>query len=225
MDEPTDRATLKGCLRNLRVANRLTGAYRPTLGFLDRVLRHHQLSAPLRILDVGSGYGDMLRRIALWARERSIAVELTGIDLNPLATSIAAEASAEEGFASDAITWRTADATAVAERAPDVVLSSLVMHHLEDDEIVRMLAWMDTTARLGWFINDLERRSSPVLVWRVAASVLGWHPFLKSDGPTSFRRAFRRDDWERLLAAAQVPFNAAVVHHVFPARLCVTRMR
>jgi len=43
----------------------------------------------VHILDVGSG--DLLRQIAHWARKHRIAVELTGIYLNPYAVRAAAE--------------------------------------------------------------------------------------------------------------------------------------
>src|SRR3954468_14619201 len=70
------------CLRDLRRINLCTLAYRPTLTWLDRVGKRRGAGAkPLRILDVGFGYGDMLREIDRWARRRGIAVELAGVDL------------------------------------------------------------------------------------------------------------------------------------------------
>ena len=44
----------------------------------------------------------------------------------------------------------------------DIVVSSLLAHHLEDEEIVALLRWMESTAQVGWFINDLERRNGVV---------------------------------------------------------------
>ena len=225
MDEPCDRETLRACLRNLAVANRLTGSYRPTLHFLNLIAARGAHVSALRILDVGSGYGDMLREILRWARKRRIGVELTGVDLNPLTASIAAEATREAGLEPDAITWKTGNAFDGIEHPPDVIVSSLVMHHLEDEEIVTFLRWMEATARVGWFVNDLERQPAPARVWLWLARVLGWHRFLHHDGPVSFRRAFRVDDWQRLLALADIPADAVEVRRVFPARLCLARLR
>ena len=226
MDACTDRAMLAGCLRDLAWANRLTGSYRPTLRFISRSLQRRPASPrPLRILDVGAGYGDVLRRIVRWAASRRLAVELTGIDLHPLTASIAAEATAKAGLPSGVIAWETGNCMEKTAPAPDLIISSLVMHHLEDEEIIAMLRWMEQTARLGWFINDLERQPIPARLWGVLATGMRWHPFLHHDGPVSFRRAFRAADWSRLLARAGVAAEAVSIERVFPARLCVARLR
>jgi hypothetical protein len=84
---------------------------------------------------------------------------------------------------------------------------------------------MEATAQVGWFINDLERseRACRMFVW--ADRVAGWHRFVRHDGPVSFRRAFRKEDWVRLLAAAEVPLEAVTVEHWRPGRLCVGRWK
>lgn len=225
MDDCSDAVLLRGCLRNLAFANRLTGSYRPTLRFLRRALARHSGGRTLRIVDVGSGYGDMLRRVARWAARRRLPLELTGVDLNPLATRIATEADAGERWTGAPIHWRTGDAARMNDLNPDLVISSLLMHHLEDEEIVTMVRWMESTARVGWFINDLERQRTPSRLWTLLARALRWHPFLLHDGPVSFRRAFRLADWERLLQQAGLPRDAATVDKAFPARLCVSRVK
>ncbi len=225
MDEPCSREVLTGCLRNLERMNRLTMSYRPTLRFLTRVAERHA-GRELHIMDVGSGYGDMLRVIRRWAERRGVRVRLTGIDLHPETEAIAREATLSEGMPADAIDWRTGDATTEASlQAPDVVISALVMHHLPDVEIVRFLRWMDASAQIGWFINDLERRVIPAAVFSALAVLLRWHPFLHHDGPVSFRRAFRIADWKELLRAAEIAGETVRIVPTFPGRMCVERMR
>ena len=70
--------------------------------------------SPMHIVDVGSGGGDLLRQIAGWARRRGIAVQLTGIDLNPYAARAAAESTPKEL----GITWVTGDALAYRPEKP-----------------------------------------------------------------------------------------------------------
>ncbi len=82
MDGDCSYEDFRDCLRSLENVNRWLLGYRPTLTWLDRL--PPGLSEPIHIVDVGSGGGDYLRRIARWARRRGVPVQLTGIDLNPL---------------------------------------------------------------------------------------------------------------------------------------------
>jgi SAM-dependent methyltransferase len=220
MDGDCSYEDFRGCLRSLEQINRWLLGYRPTLAWLKRLplgLRH-----PLHIVDVGSGGGDLLRQIARWARKRGIAVLLTGIDLNPYAARAAAESTSKELD----IAWVAGNALAYRPEKPvDLVVSSLTVHHLEDEEIIALLRWMEATAQVGWFINDLERSewSSRMFGW--VEKVVGWHRFVRHDAPVSFRRAFRNEDWVRLLSAAEVPWDAVTVEHWRPGRLCVGRWK
>ena len=220
MDGACSYEDFLACMRSLEQINRWLLGYRPTMAFLDR--RPQGLHEPLHIVDVGSGGGDLLRRIARWARKRGIAVELTGIDLNPYAARAAAESTLKELK----ITWVTGNALEYLPQKPvDIVVSSLMAHHLEDEEIVALLRWMEATAHAGWFINDLERSERTCRMFTWLDRIMPWHRFVRHDGPASFRRAFREDDWARLLAAAEVPQQAVTVQHWRPGRLCVGRWK
>jgi SAM-dependent methyltransferase len=214
--------TFRGCLRDLARVNELSLGYRPTLAFLDALRRAGRLSTgrPVEILDVGSGYGDLLRRIHAWAAGHGVPVRLSGLDLNPWSAVAAAEATAPD----PAIRWLTGDVFEHAEGA-DVVVSSLFAHHLGDADVVRFLRWMEERARIGWFVNDLHRHPVPAATFGPLARALGLHPFVCHDGPVSFRRAFTPAEWSRLLGAAGLPPGAARVRRAAPFRLCVERAR
>lgn len=217
-----DYETFRDCLRDLARVNVLSGGYRPTLAFLETLRRRGRLPAgrPLEILDVGSGYGDALRAIGRWAARRGLAVRLTGLDLNPWS----ARAAAEAGPASAPIRWATGDVFDHAGGA-DVIVSSLFAHHLDDARVVRFLCWMEARATVGWFVNDLHRHALPAATFGGLATALRFHPFVRHDGPVSFARAFRPEDWRRLLGEASLPPEAAEVRRWFPFRLCVARTK
>ena len=94
MDGDCSYDDFRSCLRSLEQVNRWLLGYRPTMAWLKRL--PHGLRDPVHIVDVGSGGGDLLRQIAGWARRRGIAVQLTGIDLNPYAARAAAESTPKE---------------------------------------------------------------------------------------------------------------------------------
>jgi hypothetical protein len=162
----------------------------------------------------------MLRSVERWAERRGIQVKLTGIDLNPYAARIARELTP----ASTAIEWITGDAFTFADPV-DVVLSSLFTHHLEEAEIVRFLTWSEAVAQCGWFVNDLCREVVPYTLFGLLAKVVRWHRFVQHDGPVSFRRSFREEDWERMLREAQIPLRDVRLARWTPGRLCVGRLK
>ncbi len=220
MDGDCSYEDFRGCLRSLEQVNRWLLGYRPTLAWLKRLPRGSR--DPVHIVDVGSGGGDLLRKIAAWARRRGIAVQLTGIDLNPYAARAAAESTPKEL----GIAWVTGNALVYRPEKPvGIVVSSLMAHHLEDEEILALLRWMEATAQVGWFVNDLERSEWSCRMFGWVDRIVGWHRFVRHDGPVSFRRAFRKEDWVRLLTAAEVPREAVTVEQWRPGRLCVGRWK
>jgi SAM-dependent methyltransferase len=223
MDEPCSYAELRACLHDIARVNSLTFAHRPTLSWLNRLVDSMPtLTTPLRIVDVGCGYGDLLRRIDAWAVKRGIAVTLTGIDLNPDAIRAAREATSP----TQRIDWMVGDALSDHPTdETDVVLSTLMTHHLPNPEIVRFLGWMEETAQRGWFINDLHRQPVPYHLFRLWARFSSWHAFVRHDGPVSIRRSFVAEDWEHLCAAAGIALENVSIREYRPARLCVGRFR
>lgn len=223
MDQPCSYDELRACLRDIARVNRLTFAHRPTLSWLAGIVALRQADdRPLRIVDVGCGYGDTLRMIDRWASRRGVAVELTGIDLNGDAIRAAREATP----ASRKIDWRVGDALSGAMNTDtDLVICSLLTHHLDDPQIVRFLRWMEEIAQRGWFINDLHRQPMPYHLFRLWARFARWHPFVKHDGPVSIRRSFVASDWRLLCAAAAVELGSVSIQTRRPARLCVSRVK
>ncbi|HXR40314.1 MAG TPA: methyltransferase domain-containing protein [Terracidiphilus sp.] len=223
MDEPCSREVLRACLRDIARTNRWTLAYRPLFHWLNAVAEAlPAFEGPLRILDVGCGYGDGLRRVEQWAQARSLAVDLTGLDLNPDATAVAIEASPP----SCRIKWVTADiVTYTPPQPPHLVVSSLFTHHLSEDQIVQFLRWMELHAEIGWFINDLSRAPIPYHLFRVFAKLMRLHPFVQYDGPVSIARSFILADWRSMCAAAGFRDGDVAIRPFKPARLSVARRK
>ena len=210
-----DPAVYTAVVGDLAQVNAVTLAARPTLSFLSRAARG---ADRLKILDVGFGDGDMLRRIARWAARRGLAVELVGVDLNPR-SAVAAQAHTPPHLP---IRWITGDYAALAGQGWDVVLSSLVAHHMTEPQLVAFLRFMDDEAARGWLVNDLHRHRFAHLGFPLLARAFGWHPIVRHDGRLSIVRSYRPSEWPRLLAAAGV--TNARIYRAFPFRLCVERV-
>jgi 2-polyprenyl-3-methyl-5-hydroxy-6-metoxy-1,4-benzoquinol methylase len=216
MDGPgTDAQTYAICLRDLAAVNRVTFTHRPTLRWLKTAVATLPQGHTISILDVACGHGDMLRAIARWAAKNAIPVRLEGLDLNPRSAEVARDATPSALN----ISYRTGDVFDDQPSAPpDFIVTSQFTHHLTDDDVVRLLVWMDRTARHGWFIADLHRHELAYYGFPVLARIAGWHRIVRQDGQISIARSFRRAEWEALVARAGV---AATIGWWLPFRYCV----
>ncbi len=208
-----DAGTYAAVVGDLATVNSVTMARRPTLDFLDRAIGDRK---SLRLLDVGFGDGDMLRRIARWADARGIAADLVGVDLNPRSEQAARAHGGD-------IRYVTGDYADLADEPWDVIVSSLVAHHMTHDQLVAFLRFMERHARAGWFVNDLHRHGFAHWGYPILARLARWHPIVRHDGTLSIARSYRPDEWPPILAEAGI--TAATVARVFPFRLCVERLR
>ena len=211
-----DAAVYAAVVGDLAKVNTVTLAPRPTLAFLRRVTRP---GGRYRLLDVGFGDGDMLRRIVRWGERRGIDFDPVGVDLNPRSEA-AARAHTPTGMA---IRWVTGDYAGLADEPWDLIVSSLVAHHMTRAELISFLRFMERHARVGWMVNDLHRHAFPHRAFPLLARLMRWHPIVRHDGTLSIARSYRPAEWPPILAEAGV--SGADVHRVFPFRLCVTRAR
>lgn len=224
-------------LADLARVNAVTMARRPTIDFVARAskakarrqqqalgdaaietARFGTLPVTLRILDVGFGDGDMLRSLARWGARHGVALDLVGIDLNPKSAPAAmARPSALP------IDYRTGDYTDLAGECWDVIISSLVAHHMTAAQRLIFIDFMHREASEGWLINDLHRARLPFVGYPWLARLMMVDPIVRRDGQLSIARSFRSAEWRACLAEAGIA--GARVRRWFPWRLCVEYLR
>lgn len=204
-------------LADLASVNRWTLSARPTLDFVARAVDGRPAFS---LLDVGFGDGGMLRAIARWADKRGIAARLVGVDLNPHSEAVARAATP----AALAIDYRTGDYRHHIGDGTDLIVSSLVAHHMDRDQLLTFLRTMEAKARRGWLVNDLHRHRLAYLGYPLLAGIMGWHRIVREDGQLSIARSFRPAEWRPILAEAEIGIEARVTRR-FPFRICVERLR
>lgn len=207
-------------LADLSRINALTLAARPTLGFLERVRTRGIGTRPWRILDVGFGAGDMLARIARWGDKLGVALDLVGVDLNPKSAPVA------EARLGGRARFVTGDYQGLAGGGWDIVMSSLVTHHMTPAQRSEFLRFMEGEAARGWLVNDLHRQRLPFAGYPLLATLAWVDPIVRRDGQLSVGRSFRRSEWAAMLGEA-LPEAAGDcrIFRSFPYRLCVERIR
>jgi SAM-dependent methyltransferase len=221
LDGPVESAELAKSLRDLARFNGAMMGHRPVLAWLDRAVSNLPLDRPLTFVDVGCGYGDLLRAVRRWARKRGREINLIGIDLSPQVIDIARAATDD----ADRIEYQAVD---IFDFKPgvaiDFIASSLVTHHLSDDMIVRFLVWMEASARRGWVIYDLQRSVVPFYFIALAGMLLRLHPVVVYDGRISVARSLTRAEWIERIAAAGIARDAVTLRW-FMFRFVIGRLQ
>jgi len=147
---------------------------------------------PVRLLDVACGGGDVAAAVAVRAREAGIAVEVAGCDRSGVALATARRRAEEAGVEAQ---WFEVDV--LRDRIPDgydVIASGLFLHHLSEDEALRLLDGMHRAARRAIWIDDLARSLLGWLYAYVAGRLLSRSPTVHVDSLLSVEAAFTRQE-------------------------------
>ena len=212
-----DQETYTQVLRDLARVNRWTFTAHPLLAFLDRAAKG---LVRFRLLDVGFGEGDLLRRVADWARRRGISVSLVGIDINPRSASVARAMTPRDL----PIEYLIGDAQDLPGTF-DFIISSQVAHHMTDRQLQDFLRFMEERALRGWLISDLHRLAFAYYGFPLLARLLGVHRIVREDGQLSIARSFRKADWRAILHEAGLTSVGIRLVNRFPSRLSVERIK
>jgi 2-polyprenyl-3-methyl-5-hydroxy-6-metoxy-1,4-benzoquinol methylase len=214
-------ADLERVLRDLANFNQTFLGHYPLLRWLGQAVRASRNGAALTIVDVGCGYGDLLRAIRRWSRRQGLDLNLLGVDLNPETIRIARAAT----DAADRIDFQAVNVFELASTTPiDLIISSLVTHHLSDHEITEFLRLMERTARRGWAICDLQRSRFLYHFIGLASRLARFHPMITHDGQLSVARSLTRAEWQQRIAEAGISSADASIHW-FMFRWLIGRLR
>jgi SAM-dependent methyltransferase len=193
---------LRQNLDELETINTWLGGYQPVLGALARLRAHFPAGRALRLADLGSGGGDTLRHVARWARRHQVSCQLVGIDANEFMLSYAAAKS--QAYPEIEYEQVNIFSPEFAAQPFDVLTASLFCHHFTDAELVDLLCRWHRQARVAVVINDLHRHPLAYYSIKYLTKLLGGSRLVQNDAPLSVARAFSRQDWVRLLAAAGI---------------------
>lgn len=208
-------------LRDLARFNGALLGHQPIIAWLRRAIKDIAKDQRLTLIDVGCGYGDLLREIRRWARRHGRPVKLIGIDLSRETVAIARAATDD----ADYIDYQVADVFEFDATAPiDFVVSSLLTHHLSDRMIVEFLRWMENTARKGWLIYDLQRHIAPYFFIGLMGRLMRVHPIVIHDGQISVTRSLTRAEWSERIASAGIPHRSVQLRW-FLYRFVIGRLR
>ena len=140
------------------------------------------------MLDLGCASGDVLLGLHRRAQAAGVRLRIEGWDSSALAVDQAAHAAERLCIPAS---FRVGDA--LIDELPsgyDVVMSNLLIHHLEDPDAVRLLERMGRAAVRRVLVDDLVRGVGGYLLALVGTRILSRSSIVHIDGPRSVRAAF-----------------------------------
>ncbi len=151
-----------------------------------------KLGRSASILDVGAGSGQLLSSARRWRLKQQPFV--VGAELN----HVAAKAMKDRQLPAvqcDAMRLPFADS------AFEFVICSLFLHHLTDENAIKLLSEMKRVASRRILVIDLHRSPMPYYFYR-SVGRLFLQPFSLQDGSLSILRAFKAAEMEDLAESA-----------------------
>ncbi|MCX8490506.1 MAG: methyltransferase domain-containing protein [Cyclobacteriaceae bacterium] len=189
-------------LRELDFINHWLGGNAVTLNALHSLWKATSKNHKISIADLGCGSGEMLRLIAKRAANEGRQVELIGMDANPNITSFAQRHTA--GFENILIETTNIFSEEFGKRKFDIVLSTLFLHHFNEDELISIFSSLKTQATHGAIINDIHRHPIAYYLIKWLTQLFSKSAMVKFDAPLSVLRAFNRNELENILAQAGI---------------------
>jgi 2-polyprenyl-3-methyl-5-hydroxy-6-metoxy-1,4-benzoquinol methylase len=200
MDQPSaSESEIIQALQEIELINKKLGGFNVTISALENLKLS---SKKLKIIDLGSGGGDMLRKINLWAIKRKLETELVGIDFNSVMTKYATQLSTNYNNI-EFKTLNVFDEKLLLQKS-DIVMSTLFCHHFDDDELVQLIIRMNKIATKSVIINDLHRHWFAYYAIKFLTSIFSKTYLVKYDAALSVARSLTRIEWENILSKASI---------------------
>lgn len=164
---------------------------------------------PFTLLDVGSGGGDIARRLHQWAKQEGFRLDVTGIDPDSRALDFAGSS------ATNGLRFRQLHITELTDTNErfDFVISNHVLHHLPDSRIPSFLKELELLATQRVICSDIERSLAGYALFSVITFPFFPKSFIRTDGLTSIRKSLTFEELKKI-----IPGNWQVERH-FPFRL------
>lgn len=197
---------LPNIFKDINRVNHILGGNGITINAVFRLVKEVSKES-YTILDMGCGDGNMLKTLALESRKRNIPMSFIGVDLNNEALTLARRETID--FPEISYVQRDILGLDFSDFNCDIVITTLTMHHFENEDILAFLKQFVKLATIGVVINDLERSMLAYYLFQVFGLIFIKTKVAKIDGAISIRKGFKREELE--LLSRKIP---AVSHEI-----------
>ncbi|HEV2613849.1 MAG TPA: methyltransferase [Gammaproteobacteria bacterium] len=186
------------CLKKLFQVNKLLGFFRNTVNTLKKCSKESTL------LDIGCGGGLFILYLSRFFPQ----MKMHGVDVSPEAI-VESEQSLhawqrKNGALRVTFELQKNPELNAAKNSVDIILATLVCHHMSNEELVEFLRQAYLIANKAIIINDLHRHRLAYWLYAVISPLLFRNRLITHDGLISIRRGFTRAEWKLFLNQAGI---------------------
>jgi ubiquinone/menaquinone biosynthesis C-methylase UbiE len=201
---------LRQNLEELATINKWLGGNKVTILALKKILKKHSQfggeeakNSPIggrgavKIADIGCGGGDMLKLMAIWAKNSQIKANFIGIDANQFMVDFAKKRTS--GFQN--ISYLKEDAFSEKLKSLDLDIASMTLfcHHFTEIQLIELFSNLRKNCAIGLVINDLHRHWLAYYSISWLTRLFSKSYLVKNDARLSVWRGFHRKELIEIL--------------------------
>lgn len=214
MDDPNcDLDELENTYRQFGSVNSLISQWHRIYKY--EVRPHLNSNTPATVLDIGFGGGDIPIKLARWASQDGLNLQVTAIDPDPRAINFVHELERPQNI--EFIQSNIFDLNP-AKQQYDFVISNHLLHHLDEQELPEMLLQAKQISTQSVIFNDIHRSDWAYIFFNILSRPLFRSSFITHDGLTSIRRSYTKaellnkvpEDW---IVETLFPFRLLLKYH------------
>lgn len=209
MDNPDcDLDELRNTYRQFSTINSLISQWRKI--YKRKIRPFLNLDAQNSLLDIGFGGGDIPIKIARWAAEDDFDLQITAIDPDPRAFNFVQQLERPPNV--EFLQCELSELDPKKEQY-DFVISNHLIHHLDQQQLARILDLSKKLSRRLVLFNDIHRSDWAYLLFNIFSRPVFRSSFITEDGLTSIRRSYTKTELNQAVS------NDWKVQALFPFRL------
>ncbi|MGM0601614.1 MAG: methyltransferase domain-containing protein, partial [Candidatus Rifleibacteriota bacterium] len=197
MDHPDFKgADLTESFRFIKITNMLGGGRLAVINCIDKALQDIPGQRDISVLDIGCGIGDIAGAIISWGERHGRNISYTGLEKSGHILNEARKLNSNNN-----IRFISGDLFARDLPEADLVMISMVLHHLDEADVIRAIQNLAAKARIALIISELERSIPPYLICRLL-SVAMKNSRASHDALLSIRKGFTASEMSKLISQA-----------------------
>ncbi|HNX77152.1 MAG TPA: methyltransferase domain-containing protein [Candidatus Rifleibacterium sp.] len=197
MDDPEFKGVdLTESFRFIKITNMLGGGRLAVINCISKALQDASSQREISVLDVGCGIGDMGRAITGWGERHDRNISYTGLEKSGYILD-----EARRQNKSNNIRFISGDLFANDLPEADLVMISMVLHHLDEADVICAIKNLAAKARIALIISELERSLPPYLICRFLSLAMK-NSSAVHDALLSVRKGFKACEMSNLISRA-----------------------